>query len=156
MKTFVSAALLLLSSTVFAHSYTAGDLAIGHPWARATPGPVKTGAAYLSLQNNGKTADTLNGVDGEVADRIEIHNHINENGVMKMRRVDSVDVNPGQRVALQPGSYHIMLIGLKKPLAAGQSFPLTLHFQRAGDVKVDVKVEAVTTDAPAAASHDSH
>lgn len=156
MKTFVSAALLLLSSTAFAHSYTAGDVAIGHPWARATPGPVKTGAAYLTLQNKGKSADTLQGADGDVADRVEIHNHINDNGVLKMRRVDGVSVEPGQRVALQPGSYHIMLIGLKKPLLAGESFPLTLHFKRAGDVRVDVKIEATASEAPAADAHGEH
>ncbi|RAS19082.1 hypothetical protein DFO50_102241 [Microvirgula sp. AG722] len=156
MKTFVSAALLLLSSSAFAHSYTAGDVAIGHPWARATPGPVKTGAAYLTLQNKGKSADTLQGADGDVADRVEIHNHINDNGVLKMRRVDGVSVEPGQRVALQPGSYHIMLIGLKKPLLAGESFPLTLHFKRAGDVRVDVKIEATTSEAPAADAHGEH
>jgi copper(I)-binding protein len=73
-----------------------------------------------------------------------------DNGVMKMRQVDGIDLPAGKTVALKPGGYHIMLTGLAQPLAAGQSFPLTLDFAKAGARQVTVSVEKIGSMGPAA------
>lgn len=76
------------------------------------------------------------------AERAEVHTHVNDNGVMRMRKVEGgVAVAPGQTVKFAPGSYHIMLLGLKQPLKAGDRFPLTLSFEKAGQVEVQVVVQ---------------
>ncbi|MBV8679948.1 MAG: copper chaperone PCu(A)C [Aquitalea sp.] len=141
---------LLLAATVSAHSFKLGALELGHPWSRAMPEASPTGAAYLSIKNTGKEADTLLSVSTPRADKAELHVHLNDNGVMRMRQVESVAVAAGAEVKFAPGGYHIMLMGLKQPLKAGDHFPLTLKFAKAGTVTVDVIVEK---DAPMAMEH---
>ncbi|WP_263146399.1 copper chaperone PCu(A)C [Pseudomonas sp. RIT-PI-AD] len=149
-KTLLSLATLLsLSAAVQAHEYQAGALHIDHPWARALPAGVPNGAAYLVVHNNGTQPDRLLGADTARADKVEIHEHRHENGLMKMQRVEGgVEIPAGGQLAVEPGGYHLMLLGLKQPLVAGERFPLTLHFQQAGDLAVDI---AVQQDAPPAA-----
>ena len=96
----------------------------------------------------GAQADQLVGASTPVAANAQVHETINDNGIMKMRPVAAVPIPPGQTVTLAPGGYHIMLIGLKHPLAAGQSFPLTLQFAHAPSVTVDVTVRAMGHVAP--------
>lgn len=134
-------ALVTLSAPVFAHEYNQGPIHIGHPWARATAPSAPTAAAYLSLSTTG-AADALVSAATPAAKKAELHTHLHENGVMKMRPVDDIPVAPGTPTKLEPGGLHIMLFGLEKPLAAGTSFPLTLTFKQAGTITVDVKVEA--------------
>lgn len=117
-----------------------GAIQLEEPWARESPPAVKNGAAYMTLVNTGAEADRLLSASGEVAETIELHTHLVENNVMKMRKVDAIEVAPGEPTALKPGGLHIMLIGLKKPLAAGQTFPLTLKFDKAGEIPVQVLV----------------
>jgi hypothetical protein len=145
------AALLPLAAT--AHEFKAGDLLIGHPWARASAGPAANGAAYLTLTNNGKDSDRLVAVASPVADKAELHVHLVEDGVMKMRSLDGIDVPPGAPIELQPSGLHIMLLGLKAPLKEGDSFPLTLTFQKAGAVTVSVLVEGVAASHGGAMDH---
>lgn len=134
-------ALLAVSAPAFAHEYTQGPIHIGHPWARATAPSAPNGAAYLSLNTTGP-ADALVSAASPVAKKVELHTHLHENGVMKMRPVENIPVAPGAPAKLQPGGLHIMLLGLEKPLTAGTKFPLTLTFQQAGTITVDVQVEA--------------
>lgn len=119
----------------------AGDLTASSPWARATPQGAKNGAAYLSLRNTGSQDDALLAARGDVAERIELHTHINDNGVMKMRQVADIPLKAGQTTELKPGSYHIMLIGLTRPLVSGETIPLKLKFEKAGEVTVDAKIK---------------
>ena len=142
---FISvAALLAASSASLAHDYTAGDLHLGHPWTRATPPGAPTAAGFLTIENPGDAADRLLGGSTEVADRVEIHEMSMANGVMTMRRLDEgLSIPPGGAVALEPGGYHLMLIGLGAPLAPGDTVPLTLTFERAGEVAVELTVEAI-------------
>jgi copper(I)-binding protein len=77
-----------------------------------------------------------------VANKVELHTHIKDGPVMKMREVASIEVGPHAKVALKPGGLHIMMIGLKKPLEKGSHFPLTLTFEKAGKMTVEVTVEA--------------
>lgn len=146
-KTFVTLASLGLLAAASAHEYKVGNLEVHHPWARATPGGLKTGAVYFKLINGGSEADALISASApELAASAEVHNHVNDNGVMRMRKVDKVDIPAKGSALLAPGGYHLMLMGLKAPLIEGQKLPLTLRFQKAGEVKVEIKVESLTAD----------
>jgi copper(I)-binding protein len=137
----------LQTAPALAHDYSLGALKLDHPWARASAGPVRTGAAFLVIHNSGP-ADRLLAVAGGIAERVEIHTHMMEGDVMKMRRVEAVAVPAGGTANLAPGSFHIMLIGLHAPLKEGDRFPLTLTFEKAGEVTVEVAVEGVGSMGP--------
>jgi copper(I)-binding protein len=119
----------------------ASGITLEHVWARATAGAATTGAAYLTVSDSGQP-DRLVGVSTPVAGTAEVHETIDDHGVMKMRAVDGIDLVPGKPVTFKPGGYHIMLMGLKNPLKTGDSFPLTLTFEHAQPITVSVKVEA--------------
>jgi len=121
-------------------------------WARATTSTAKVGGAFLTLKAVGG-ADRVVSASSPVAEKIELHETINDGGVMKMREVPQMVLAPGQAVVLKPGSYHIMLIGLKKPLNRGESFPLTVAFEKAPPVTVTVTVQAAGASAP---GHQGH
>lgn len=125
-----------------AHDYQLRALHIDHPFARATPGGARNGGVYLSVENRGDQADRLIGVSTPVA-RAELHQMSVDAGVMRMRAVDGIDVKAGGRLVLQPGAYHVMLTDLKRPLQAGDSFPMTLAFEKAGSIEVSVVVESI-------------
>jgi periplasmic copper chaperone A len=112
------------------------------PWSRPTPGAAKNGAVFLEIKAGAEVTDKLLSASGAVAENIEIHNHINDNGIMQMRRVDAIEIGEGSSVKLVPGGYHIMLLGLKQPLKAGETFKLKLTFEKAGAIEVDVTVRA--------------
>ena len=112
-------------------------------WARATPQGAKTGAAYMTLVNQGQTDDRLIGVATPVAGEAQIHSMSLENGVMMMRPVPGIDVKAGAIAMLKPGGYHVMLMDLKQPLVEGQSFPITLTFEKAGPMQVTAKIGGI-------------
>tara|TARA_Y100001954_G_scaffold168524_2_gene178934 strand:- start:407 stop:967 length:561 start_codon:yes stop_codon:yes gene_type:complete len=112
-------------------------------WARATPGKAKNGGAYLTVVNGGKSSDRLVAVKGDLAKRVEIHAHLMDNGVMRMRRVEGINLPAGAKIMMKPGGYHVMFIGLHRPLMKGGSFPITLVFEKAGEIQVMVKVGSV-------------
>lgn len=158
MKKLISAlacaAALLVTSLAMAHEYKLGSLTIEHPWARASV--AANGAAYMIISNSGGEADELLAAASPVAATVELHTHIMEGEVMKMRPVKSIDVNVGEPAALKPGGLHIMLIGLKAPLKEGEKFPMTLTFAKAGTITVDVVVEAPGANAPATHQMGEH
>lgn len=123
-----------------AETPTSSGIAVAKAWARATPGGAKTGAVYLTVTNDGAAADQLVGVSTPVADRAELHVETVENGIMKMRPMPQVELKPGAATVLKPGAVHVMLMGLKRPLKEGDTFPLTLDFAKAGKQDVQVKV----------------
>jgi copper(I)-binding protein len=138
---------LALVSTAFAEDFTQGPITIMNPWARATAAAGATGGAFFELTTTG-AADRLTGASTPVADQAQLHKTINDNGVMKMRPVDAIDIAPGTVTKLAPGGIHLMLIGLKQPLVKGSAFPLTLTFEKAGSVTVQVTVQAAGAGAP--------
>jgi copper(I)-binding protein len=157
MKRFVLPLLAaVLSASAWAHGVTAGDLKIGHPWARPTVQGQPTGGGFLKIENTGKTAERLLGATSTVGDHLELHTMSMEGDVMRMRQVDGIDIAPGATVELKPGAFHMMIMGLKAPLKAGDKFPVTLKFQKAGEVKVEVWVETpkAASGAGAAEAHD--
>ena len=139
-----AAALLGLSSGLAsAHEYKLGTLEIAHPWSRATPAGAPVGAGYMVVTNTG-AADRLVAATADVSDRVEIHEMSVVDGVMKMRALDKgIEVPAGGRLELKPGSYHIMFIGLKKPLVKGEKVKGSLSFEKAGKVDVEYAIEDV-------------
>lgn len=117
-----------------------GTIRIVDPWARATAGMATVGAAYMTLENTGSTADRLVAAESPAATTVELHTHIVEGDIMRMREVEQIDLPAGESIELQPGGFHIMLIGLAGPLEMGKSFPLTLTFAEAGTTTVEVAV----------------
>lgn len=139
---FLGTALMVASATAFAGDATIGDLKVEGAWARASAGPARNGAAFLTVVNTGTQPDQLVAASGDVSAKAELHTHLNEDGVMRMRQVPAIDIPAGQSVTLQPGSFHVMLLDLKEPLKQETSFPLTLTFAKAGSVTVTVDVKA--------------
>jgi periplasmic copper chaperone A len=122
-------------------TFALGDLVVESPWARESV--TRTGAAYLTVRNGGDQDDRLVGVSSEVADKAELHSSVMQDGVMKMRAVEGLDVPAHGEAVLEPGGLHIMLIGLKAPLEEGKSFALTLEFENAGEIEVTTTVEDI-------------
>lgn len=154
--TLAFAALTVVASFAYAHSYRIAEIEIGHPWARPTVSGQQAGGAFLSLQNRGSSADRLIGASSPAADAVELHTMSLEGNVMRMRQVDAIDVPPGQSVKLQPGGMHLMFQGLKAPMKLGDRIPVTLRFERAGEVAVEVKVENPSNRAKEPKTPDEH
>lgn len=142
IRTLSLAALLACALPSFAHDYQVGELTIDHPWSRELPPNAPAGAAYFTLKNQGATADRLIGANTPRAQKSELHTHVHQDGLMKMQRIAAVEVPAKGEVAFQPGGNHVMLFGLSQPLKAGDEFPLTLEFEKAGKVEVQVQVES--------------
>jgi hypothetical protein len=117
-----------------------GNLSVASPWSRPTAPGTTVGAVYFSITNSGH-ADQLLEVSTPIAVRSEFHETRSVRGVMQMRAVASIECAPGV-TKIEPGAVHIMLVGLKEPLAAGTSFTLTLRFRDAGSLTVQVPVES--------------
>jgi copper(I)-binding protein len=139
---FAIAVLMVATSTagVLAGDAKVGDITVEGPWARASAGPAMAGAAYMTLNNAGANDDRLVAASTTVSNKAELHTHIREGDIMRMRPVDAIDVPAGDVATLAPGGYHVMLIGLHQPLKEGETFPLTLTFEKAGEVTVEVTV----------------
>lgn len=146
---------LAVSNFASAHGTTAGDIRIQHPFATPSPPGATVGAAYLAtVENTGKLADRLVHASTPAAGAVQMHTMtIDAAGVMRMREAPSLDLAPGAAVKMRPGSgFHLMLMDLKKPLKVGDSFPMTLQFERAGKVEVKVIVQQPV----AGAATDAH
>jgi periplasmic copper chaperone A len=146
-------ALVLACSTASAHSYKLGALEIGHPWARATPPTAPTAGAFLTVKNTGTTPDRLISITSPVASAVQVHETKMEGNVMRMRERDGgLEIPPGATVTLAPGNLHLMMMGLKEPFKQGDKVPVTLVFEKAG--KIDV--ELVVVPIGATPKHDEH
>jgi copper(I)-binding protein len=157
-KIFRACAFALASSFVAASAIAQqGGIEVERPWARATAGD--TGATYFSIVNKGAVPDRLMSASTPAAQSATLHESKVQNGVMMMRPLPPLEVAPGKSAELKPGADHLMLVGLKHPLKQGESFPLTLHFEKAGDVQVTVKIEsagAMGADAGPGGMHMDH
>ncbi|QKE63240.1 copper chaperone PCu(A)C [Aquipseudomonas campi] len=146
LKLAALAMLALLGNSALAHEFTVGNLHIEHPWSRALPPNAPNGGAYFIVHNQAESADRLLAVSTPRAAKAELHTHLMLGDVMKMQKVDSVSIPAGGEARFAPGGNHVMLFGLTQPLVAGERFPLTLEFEKAGKVDVEVAIEA---EAPA-------
>jgi len=149
----LAAVLSLWGAAAAAETYTVGSLEIGNPWARATPKGASVGGAYLTITNKGAEADQLMGVFSPVASQIEVHQMAMDKGVMSMRPVPGgLEIKPGQTVVFNPESFHLMLIGLKQPMAQGERVKATLAFAKAGKLDVEFVVESMGAQGPSGAA----
>lgn len=116
-------------------------LFVHKPWVRAVPPSSRMSAAYMIIHNNTMDEDHLVRATSNVAETVELHNVRQKEGMMEMYQVKGVGIDAMGQQQLKPGSYHIMLIGLKQPLKVGDEVELTLHFTHAGEVKVKAPVK---------------
>ena len=139
---------LAFAAGLFAGSALAVDLEVTAPWVRGTVPTQKATGAFMQLTS--KAGVTLVGVASPAASVVELHEMVMDNNMMKMRALPRLDVQAGKLVELKPGSYHVMLIDLKKPLAKGEIVPITLKVE-GKDKKVElVEVKAEVRDLAAA------
>lgn len=132
------------ASTAFAH------VTVSNPWVRATVAQQQASGVFMDVRSAHDNAQLV-GVKTDAAATAEVHEMRMEDNVMKMRAVPSVNLPSGQTVSLKPGGYHIMLMGLKKPLAAGDNIDLTLDVVHQDGSKESIAVRApVRALAPAA------
>ena len=145
MLRLIASLILLFATTAsgMAHEYSLDNLQIDHPWSRASLGAAKTGAVYMTITNEGDTNARLVAARTDSAKKAELHTNIEADGVMKMQQVEAIEIPAGETTEIAPGGLHIMLMGLKGKLEKGDSFPVTLVFDKAGETTVQVTVEGV-------------
>lgn len=148
----VAAALITLGAVAALARAAEPEIGLSDAWARPTLGAGRTTAAYVIITNSGSNADRLTAVDAPGAGSVEIHTAGMENGVMRMRRLEGLDIPAGETVAMAPGGYHIMIIDVEEPVQVGATVPLTLTFETSGNVTIDATVSmtppASTDSAP--------
>ena len=133
---------LTMAAVVFATPLMAGDITIEDAYARASRPGAPTGAMFMVIHNTSDTADRLVSVASPAAQLVELHTHIEEGGVMKMRPVEGgIEIPAAGEHALERGGDHVMLMGLTQSLDDGQAVPLTLTFENAGEIQIDVIVD---------------
>lgn len=148
MKLALSILLVLLATTHASADGQVGELEIERPWARATPTAARNGVAYMTIRNRGSEADQLVSVKTPVAESASVHETVKHDGMMTMRPVARLVIDPGKSAVLEPGGLHIMLMGLHEPLERGQTFSLTLRFERAGAIEVELSAAAIGARGP--------
>ena len=148
-RSLLAAALVLAALPAAAHDYKLGTLEIATPWTRATAPTAKSGGGFMTITNKGSTADRLVAARSTVSAKVEIHEMKMDGSVMRMRELEKgLDIPAGATVALKPGGFHIMFMELKAPFAVNGKVPLTLVFEKAGSIDVEMSVEAMGAGAP--------
>lgn len=122
---------------------TQGSLRIENAWARATIGQSRISAAYMTIHNTGAAPDRVVAASSPVAGAVELHTHVMENNVARMRRIEAMEATPGSPTVLAPGGLHIMLLDLRRPLAAGETLPLTLELASGARVEIAMPVRGL-------------
>jgi periplasmic copper chaperone A len=123
------------------HGVNVGNLEITNAWVRAAPPNARNGGGYLTITNHGMVGDKLLSATSNVSPKTELHTHINDNGVMRMRQVPHVVVPMRGQAVFKPGGLHIMFMGLKTPLKVGGTVMLKLRFEKAGEVMVHAPIK---------------
>ena len=118
-----------------------------NPFVRAVPPGQPNSAAFMVLSNSSAVAHQVVSATSPVANTVELHTHTNNNGVMEMRQVPQIDVPAKGRTELKPGGFHIMLLGLKQPLQAGESAEITLTFDDGSSTTFQAPIQVVTPPA---------
>lgn len=150
-------ALATLGTSAVAHAKQAASIAVQHAWARKTAAGQSVGGGFMVITNRASAADRLLTGSSPVAAEVQLHTMSMDAGVMRMRQVEGgIAVPASGTLELKPGSYHIMFVGLKRQLRQGERFPVTLRFERAGNVTVQVSVQPVTYSGPMDSGHAGH
>jgi len=134
---------ILLCALLFSINSFANGLEVTEQHVRATPPHTKNTAAFLQLTNSTDKDIKLIAASSDIAERVELHSHINEDGMMKMRQVEAILVAKKSNTLLQPGGYHVMFLGLKQDLKEGESVKFTLYFDNGDEIKIDAPVKKI-------------
>ena len=132
--------MILLLILNFLFNQPQDELIIKDAWLRPNAAGMTT-ALYFNIENTGEHADTLFKVDFEFAARVEIHETYEKDGMMGMRKVESIVIGARDSFSLKPGAHHIMLIKLKKDINDGKQEEFLLHFKKAGEIKITAEVK---------------
>jgi copper(I)-binding protein len=147
-------AVVLLLGMFFSLSIQA-QIQVDKPWARATAPGAKVAGGYMLIRNAGGAADRLVAASSPAAARVELHVHINDNGVMKMREVPGYDVPAKGSFELKPGGAHLMFMDIRRPFKEGEKVTVKLKFEKAGEVSAEFHVGRLG-GSTAPASHHKH
>jgi copper(I)-binding protein len=138
MKHSILTRLLASSLLSLAASASLAQVKVDQAWARPTVPGQQGGGGFLSITS--PASDRLLGGSTPLAERFELHTMAMKGDVMEMRQLDAIDLPAGKTVEFKPGGLHVMFIGLKQPLAIGSKVPVTLKFEKAGEIKVEFDV----------------
>jgi len=147
--------LILIGSVFYVHA-SEKNISINNGYVRSTIPGTSVSSAYMEILNNTNKEIKLIGASGEISDRIEIHQHIMEHDMMKMRQRESLLIEANDKVVLQPSGYHLMIFNLKKPLKAKEEISLTLHFLNAEDIKISLPVQSIKREKQKEHTHEHH
>ena len=134
--------LLLISALVATPA--AAQIQIENGWARATPPGAKIAAGYMVIRNGAPAADRLIGASSPAAEKVETHVTLKDGDVFRMREVKGYDIPAGGSFELKPAGAHLMFVNIKAPFKEGAKVPLTLRFERSGEVKTELNVGRLT------------
>ena len=140
LLTGAAALFAIVAVPAFAQEAAVGTLAISGGFVRASPKMVSAGAGFMQITSTGP-ADRLLGFSSPVCDHGELHTHIHDNGMMRMRQIEAIDIPAGGTAILEPGGLHLMFIDLVEPLVEGETVPVTLVFEQAGEVEISLSVK---------------
>lgn len=157
LKTLLTGGLLTLATqTAFAHEFKVGDLEVGHPYSFATPPSAPAAAGYMTIRNDGETADRLIAVRTDFA-RTMLHETKNDAGTMTMiPQTGGVEIPAGSTVSFEPGGLHVMFMGLSDAFREGEKRPATLVFENAGEITVEFSVDERKKDTVDHSQHGNH
>jgi copper(I)-binding protein len=147
---------LTIAAAAAAHDFRAGDIVIDHPWADPVIAGQPVGAAYMTIRNEGSAPERILGARTDVAERVELHAMTMVDGAMRMTPLETIEAPPGEEVVFAPGGAHLMLIGPNRAFAAGERFAMTLVLETAGEVEVEVHVQAPRAPSGESQDHDGH
>jgi copper(I)-binding protein len=133
----------LIGALVISSTAWAADVEVNAPYARAVPPGQPNSAAFMELSNHGNDDIALIGARSSAADVVELHTHIHDQGVMRMRRIEQIELPAQETVTLQPGGLHIMLIGLQQTLSEGENVDMTLEFSDGSEQAISLPVKPV-------------
>ena len=125
---------------LFAAFPVQAQMQIEKPWARATAPGAKVAGGYMVIRNAGAAGDRLVSASSPAAAKVELHEHLNDNGVMKMRQVAGYDVPAKGNFELKPGAAHLMFMDIRRPFKEGEMVPVKLKFEKAGEVGAEFHV----------------
>ena len=122
---------------------TGPKISVEDAWARPVPAAGGNGAVFFRLVNAGNEADQLIGGESPVAGAVEVHRTTMDEGVMQMEHIPGLEVPAKREVLLEPGGYHMMLIGVNTSHAPGDTLPITLRFEKSSEIQMEVQVREI-------------
>ncbi|TVP47959.1 MAG: copper chaperone PCu(A)C [Halomonas sp.] len=133
------------------------NIDVSQPWARATPPGAASGGGFVTLTNLGDTDDRLIDVSTTITERSEIHTMEVDGDVMRMEHLpEGLKIPAGETVTLAPGGLHLMFMGLASPIEEGGSIPVTLTFEQAGSIEIELEVVPVGASPEGVEDHSDH